>query len=165
MGSSIIHVGTDDCQRIAVLRVAGFEVRSCNSFDQLHSALLGIPPADAVAIAECRGALIDKAVSLTRATSSIPLILFQGTSPHSLIGSDFDLVVPVLTSPQVWIARVQTLIEESRAIRTRSEAIRETSALLRQASAALSSDVKAVVEKTRLERERSKREVERNRQH
>ncbi len=163
MSTSIIHVGVDDCQRIPVLKSAGFQVNPCDSFDQLHSALAGIPPADAVAIAECRSALIEKAVALTRATSSIPLILFQGTSPHTLNDSDFDLVVPVLTSPQIWIARMQAMIEESRTLRARSEAIREASSLLTQASAALRGEAKTAREKSHFEQVRAKSEVERNR--
>jgi hypothetical protein len=164
MAASIIHVGIDDCQRIEVLKVAGFDVNQCNSFDQLHSALLGIPAADAVAIAEGRSEVVEKAVSLTRATSSIPLILFQGVSPHSLSDSDFDLVVPLLTNPEVWIARVQRLIDESRALRSHSEAIRQSSASLKQESIQLSYDAKEIVERTRLELARSRKEIERNRQ-
>lgn len=164
MAASIIHVGVDDCQRIAVLKVAGFEVNDCRSFDQLHAALLGIPAADAVAIAESRGELIEKAVSLTRVTSSIPLILFESPSPHLFNDSDFDLVVPALTSPAVWLERVQKLIAESRALRARSEGILEVSEMLRQRSALLKSEATSAVMRSRMERARSRKEIQRNRE-
>jgi hypothetical protein len=153
--ATIIHLGTDDRHRIAVLKTAGYVVKNCDSFAQLHSALIAIPPADAVAISESRNELCEKAISLTRAASAVPLILFQSAT-SGFNESDFDLVVPVLTPPQVWIDEITRLIEESRALRLRLEALRNESAALQQQSALLRAESAIVREKSRRERERSR---------
>jgi hypothetical protein len=164
--ASIIHIGTDDCHRIAVLEHAGYFVNSCTSFNQLLEALTGIPLPDAVAVSESFDELPVKAVFMARATSTtIPLILFQNASP--LISrydqSDFDLVVPAFANPHKWVVEVQAFLEESRAIRARTEALREESLLLRQRSLKLRKECIATRERSWVERQRSKAERERNR--
>jgi hypothetical protein len=159
--ATIIHFGTDLRHRTEVFKTAGYVVNNCSSFDQLHSALIAIPPADAVAFDESRGKLCARAVSLTRATSSLPLVLFRSLTPR-LDASEFDLVVPVLTPPQVWIAEVVRVVEESRLLDTQYEALRQESALLRQQSALLRMESAAARERSRLERARSAAEAQRN---
>lgn len=158
---SIIHVGTDDCYRAEVFKIAGYLVNSCTSLNQLYEALNAIPTADAVAISEGVDE-IPRAISLTRATSSIPLILFQGV-PSRCKETDFDLIVPAFTDPQEWLAEIRGLIEESRAIRSRTAALCETSALLRRQSRILSRECAAAREQSWLERQRSRMEANRNR--
>lgn len=118
--ASIIHVGSDDCCRIPVLKTAGYSVTGCASTDQLHLALARIPPADALAITENLGDLPQEAVSLARATTSIPLILFRGADRY-LDEANFDLVIPSLTSPKTWLTNIQRLIEECRAMRVQTD--------------------------------------------
>jgi hypothetical protein len=156
VAASIIYVGDDDCHRVAVLKTAGFEVNDCTSFAQLHSALTAFRAADAVAIAESHGQLPQKAISLTRASSSIPLILFQ--SAESLYDrAEFDLVISPCADPRKWLTDVQALIERSYILRAQSQALHAQSASLRK-------DAAALVEKSRLERARSRTELGRNRQ-
>jgi hypothetical protein len=157
--ASIIHVGPDDCHRIAVFKTAGYLVDICTSFAQLHQALIRIPPAQAVAVAESSEELARKTVSLARAITLIPLILFQCVDP-CLDETDFDLVVPALTDPNTWVTEIQQLIEESRALCLRSQTIRHQSALPAQESALRRENAAAAVIRSRLVRQRSKMEVE-----
>jgi len=158
--ATIIHLGTDDRHRVTVLKAAGYLVNICDSFSQLHSALVAIPPADAVAVSESRNELCERAISLTRASSAVPLILFQ-SDISQLNEADFDLVVPTLTPPKVWIDEIKKLIEESGALRLRLEPLRQESAALQQKSALLRAESAAAREKSRRERGRSRMEVRR----
>jgi hypothetical protein len=159
--ATIIHHGTDEGHRVAMLKTAGYIINNCDSFAQLHSALMAIPPVDAEAIAECRDEPCEKAISLSRAASAVPLILFQSAIPQ-FNESNFDLVVPALTPPQVWVDEVKRVIEESRNLRTysaRNSPARRGSAQATVRFAA--SESAAVREKSRREGERSKTEVAR----
>lgn len=162
---SIIHVGPDDCYRITALERAGYFINSCASLDQFHAALTGIPPADAVAVFESFDELPAKAASVARATSTVPLILFQSAGPANAHynQADFDLIVPALLEPRNWVVEVQAFLEESRALRAQSEALREKSLQLLQRSLKLRAECIAAKEKLWLERQRSKDLRERNR--
>jgi hypothetical protein len=161
--ASIVHVGVDDCYRVAVLESAGFSVDNCASLAQLRSALIRVPPLAAVAITDGFRELPREAVSLTRASTSIPLVLFQGAD-HYLNEAEFDLVVPVSTSPQVWVDEVRRLVEESRAIRLRTAALCQEARLLRGHSASMREQSAATRTRSRLERLRSEIEIAKNRQ-
>jgi hypothetical protein len=111
MDARIVHFGFDDCARIAVLKRAGYCVEDCNSVSLLHAALVEVRGADAVAITENDGVAPNDLISLARATSMAPLILFQSTNPH-YDESEFDLVVPALTGPRQWLSEIGRLIEQ-----------------------------------------------------
>jgi hypothetical protein len=113
MDARIVHFGCDDCHRIAALKRAGYLVEDCGSTSLLHAALVEVQGADAVVIAENDGAALCDLISLTRATSMVPLILFQGRNPH-YDESDFDLVVPALTGTRQWLTAIAALIRERR---------------------------------------------------
>jgi hypothetical protein len=51
---------------------------------------------------------------VARAASSLPSILFR-SSTRTFPDSEFDLIVPSLTPPEVWLNDVDTLIERTRA--------------------------------------------------
>jgi hypothetical protein len=155
MDARIIHVGEDDRFRIAVLKSAGYHVQDCNSFAQVHAALLEPPPADAVLLTESGAELPFRVVSLVRATTLAPVILFQQVA-SPLPESEFDLVIPPRTVPREWLSEVEALIARSRALRAESQVIRERSETLRR-------DVGSVIERFKVEQERSRIEVERHR--
>ena len=136
MAARVVYFGDDDCYRITVLRRAGYEAEECHSLSLLESNLIQFPATDAVAIAE-RDETVDaeKAISLVRSKSTVPLILFQGRN-RVIETSAFQLVVPPLTDPGVWLNDLATLIDCSRAVREQSQLIRAKSALLREQSAA-----------------------------
>jgi hypothetical protein len=136
MVARIVHIGSDSCHRLPVLKSAGYSIDNCSSVAQLHAALQARDEADAVVLTESDGAVPEDAVSLARSSSTAPLILFPSRNVH-YDESDFDLVVPVLTPPEQWLDDIATLIERCRDIRMRSQCLREQSTQLRHESAAL----------------------------
>jgi hypothetical protein len=147
MAATVIHFGIDDLHRIPVLRQAGYVVEDCLSVRSLHSALIQYPDPDAVAMAESDAMNGNEAISLVRSHSTAPLVLFQGWQMF-FEASEFNLVVPRLTHPRVWLVDLADLIERSRAIRSRCQLIREQTVLIRE-------QVRAEVTRSRREMERS----------
>ena len=83
-----------------------------------------------------------------------PLVLFQCRTPH-YDESEFNLVVPMLTSAEEWLGDIASLIENTRTLVQRSSDLQSRSRLLCKEAA-------AIVERTRLELYRSRAEWERN---
>jgi hypothetical protein len=109
MAVRIIFFGSDNLNRVAALKGMGYSVDECRSLAELHASLVGILPADAVAIAENDGTEQDHAISLIRAISSAPLILFRnGNHHHSR--AEFDLVVPLDATADKWLSDFAELI-------------------------------------------------------
>jgi hypothetical protein len=123
MSALLIHFGIDDCHRTSVLKEAGYWVEECPSVPYLHSTLIEFPIPDAVAIAEHEELEDGEAITLIRSTCAAPLILFQGWG-RCFDTSAFNLVVPPLTDPRVWLEDVASLIEQSRANRKPPQSIR-----------------------------------------
>jgi hypothetical protein len=147
MADRILHFGDDECNRIIVLRSAGYSVEACPSLPNLDAALRNGGEPDAFVFAEERTPARYNGLTLVRSSSSAPVILFE----HTLYCPDepeYDLVISNLTPVQQWLDRIAALIEQSRAIFTSSPLTREQSARLRQES----SDLR---EKSHQERERS----------
>jgi hypothetical protein len=90
-----------------------------------------------------------EAATLARSLSVAPLILFEDALCDD--ESNFDLVIPPLTFPDVWLREVAATIERSRMLGLKSAAIREQSRWLVKQS-------EAVREKSLLEREKSVRQ-------
>ena len=127
MPSFLIHLGVDDCYRVPVLRESGFFVEECHSVRQLHSTLMRFPQPDAVAIAESDEIEAKEAVFLVRKSDrTAPLVLFQGRN-RCFETSGFNLVVPPLTDPLVWLSDLVSLIERHRTLRGQSNSIRAQS--------------------------------------
>ncbi len=68
---------------------------------------------DAVAITESRDAAPANVTSFCRSNSEAPLVLFQGWTSNAN-ESEFNLVVPVLAPPDIWLTGIAALIERSR---------------------------------------------------
>jgi hypothetical protein len=154
--ASLIHFGPDNCFRIPVLEDAGFSVVECLGINDLHAHLTGFQPLDAVAMGNTQDVRLGSVISLVRATSTAPLILFESFDEERPADEDdeFDLVIPVCAMPYQWLKDIDNLIHLSRKIRERSQALRATSEALR-------GDSSALVEKVRIELERSRREIQR----
>jgi hypothetical protein len=115
MAVRIVHFGSDTFNRAAALKSRGYSVEECNSLAHLHAALVGIVPADAVVIADNEGndgTVQAHALSLIRAISSVPLILFRNEDHHHG-RADFDLVVPADAQADKWLAEIAELIARS----------------------------------------------------
>ena len=127
MIARIVYFGIDDCHRIAVLRSAGCSVDECGgSIALLHAALTGPRQVDAVVIGETDAVEPHEAISLTRATSVVPLVLLESVKPHYDV-SKFDLIVPCLTDPEKRLSDIGTIIEQRNAIQAKYRSLRESS--------------------------------------
>ncbi|MGB6686871.1 MAG: hypothetical protein WBE76_03420 [Terracidiphilus sp.] len=133
MGARIVHFGSDTCHRVPVLKSAGYSIDDCRSVAQLHSALQMSAEAAAVVMTEPDGTAPERAISITRSSSTAPLILFPSRGLEYK-ESDFDLVVPVLTPPEQWLNDIAALIQRSLAIRAQSQYVVDQSGLLRRES-------------------------------
>lgn len=151
MAAHVLHIGMDDCHRVAVLRSVGYRVEECASLVQLATALDG---ADAVFLTESDGVPVEKAVSLARQRSAVPVIMFRRTSQGES-EQEFDLVIPPLTSPDKWLREVSSLLEWSRTVRDQARVIADQARALRKETSALRMD-------SERERDRSVRERMRN---
>jgi hypothetical protein len=140
--TTILHVGDDICQRIPVMEQAGFVVlQSQGALPALRSILSSGDALSAVVFHSDFTAPPDPVVRETRALSVAPFILFQ--NPTISCDEDiFDLVIPVLTPPAVWLKKLKDVIRQSRALCERAqqlgadcESVRSQSRALRAASA------------------------------
>jgi hypothetical protein len=137
MADRILYFGRDDCNRIIVLRRAGYDIHTCPSLVTLDTALQDRPEPDAVVIP---GVVPmperHNAVTLVNSLSSAPLVLFESgyDGPDE---SEFDLVIPNLTPPEEWLESISQTIERSRVLHAQSISIRELSAKLTRESTAV----------------------------
>lgn len=134
MATSLVHFGLDDCHRILVLEQAGYKVDDCQSVRSLLSVLIRFPEPDAVAIAENIEIDVDEALSLVRSHSTAPTVLFR-CSNANCAESAFNLVVPSLTDPRVWLDDLAELIDRSRMLRSYARLVQQQSALIRESAA------------------------------
>lgn len=113
MFARVIHFGPDECHRLMVLRSAGYLVKDCLSVNQLRAVLETGDIPDAVLMSDCDGALASEVTAIARDHSARILVLFRN---HNLAfeGPGFDLVVPCLTPPEVWLDELDVLIEKRR---------------------------------------------------
>lgn len=154
MTARILHLGSDDCLRVPVLRCAGYAIDDCCSLRQLQTALQIPVQAEVVVLTEIEDGVPNKALSMVRAHSTAPVVLFPGRAAL-FDESDFDLIVPPLTPPETWLTEIAALIQESRAIHMRSQQLAQQSPMLREAPV-------AARKRFRLEQERSWKERARN---
>ena len=119
MEGHVLHIGVDDCHRVAVLRSVGYRVDECGSLPQLARALERTKGAVAVFMTESDGLSPEKAISLARERSAAPVILFQSSNQETNDRA-FDLVIPPLTSPDRWLREVGALLDGSRGMRRNS---------------------------------------------
>ena len=116
MDAHVLHIGIDDCHRVAVLRSVGYRVEECASLLQLGSALERGNGADAVFLTESDGISQEQAIMVARERSMAPVILFRRTHQETTEEA-FDLVVQPLTSPTKWLQDVESLLARSRVMR------------------------------------------------
>jgi hypothetical protein len=106
---------------MTVLRRAGYVVEDCDSLIKLRAVLANVAAVDAVLMCDSDGVSPREAVAAAQARSPLPVIFFRNANIASE-ESGYDLVVPCLTPPQVWLNDVEALIERSRA-ESRAEAV------------------------------------------
>jgi hypothetical protein len=122
MAAHVLHIGMDDCHRVAVLRSAGYRVDECYSLLQLATALERTHDADAVILTESENISPEQAVALSRGCSGLPVIFFRKSNGET-IEDQFDLVIHPLTAPEKWLQEVDDLLQWSRGERDPSQAL------------------------------------------
>lgn len=128
MDAQVLHIGADDCHRVAVLRSVGYEVDECLSLPHLARALERRRGIDAVFLTESDGLSHEQAIQLARQCSA-PVILFLRSNIEGPV-RQVDLAVEPLTSPSSWLRDVSALLEWSRGVRARSKSASESLRLL-----------------------------------
>ena len=122
----VLHIGMDDCHRVAVLRSVGYRVDEVASLPQLAAALGKTVAPLAVVLTESEAIPPSQAVTIAREHSAAPVIFFP-KSNYGVSEDEFDLVIQPLTSPEKWLQDVSRLLEWSRAVRTDAEALTDQS--------------------------------------
>ena len=119
MSRKLLSFGYDACHRWAVLRLAGFQVDQCASIQELRELLMrshfmGSNSMEAVIMVEDIVPVPMEAIVAARSYFTGPLVLFEGRTP-TVHRDVFDLSVPVLTRPEVWLPQIDKLNETIRA--------------------------------------------------
>ena len=136
MAAHVLHIGTDDCHRLTVLRSVGYEVEECTSLVQLAEALESAPDPVAVILSESESFPPEEAVSLSRKRSAAPVIFFRRANTAAN-EDEFDLVIPPLTAPEKWLTEVDNLMGRSREVQAQARVISEHSkSLIKEAGLA-----------------------------
>ena len=131
---TILHIGDDLCRRIPVMETAGFVVyQSEVKIPAIHTAFEREEDYSAVVFHNDIAAIPEDAVQETRSLSEAPFVLFQNpTVPGN--EEEFDLVIPPLTSPDVWLLNLRELIQASRQMRQDTIQLRKDAAAVRSKS-------------------------------
>ena len=122
---TVLHIGEDLCRRIPVMETAGFVVHQSEvKISAIHIAFEREADYSAVVFHNDVAAIPEDAVNEARSLSQAPFVLFQNpTVPSDEV--QFDLVVPSLTSPDVWLLKLRKLIQDSRQIREDTNQLRQ----------------------------------------
>jgi hypothetical protein len=112
MSRKLLSFGYDGCHRWAVLRLAGFTVNQCDSIPELRERLMGSEAVDAVIMVEDIVSVPPEAIIAAQSYFTGPLVLFEGRYPANHRDA-FDLCVPILTRPEVWLPQIDKLTETS----------------------------------------------------
>jgi hypothetical protein len=122
---TILHVGEDLCQRIPVMEIAGFVVlQSEISLPAIYSAFDHEESFSAVIFQSDISAPPAPTVREIRSLSDAPLVLFENPAVNC-DESDFNLVIPPLTPPAIWLQKLTEVIETSRELRKQPALPRE----------------------------------------
>jgi hypothetical protein len=106
----IIHFGEDSCHRLMVLESAGYMVERCESIQDIEFYLRSPHLPDAVVVSDDLQRASRVATFLSNADLPLPVILFAGTDePYT--ETEYDLIIPALTSPSDWLLSIEETIE------------------------------------------------------
>lgn len=113
MSRKILTFGYDACHRWAVLRLAGYTVHACESIGELRDRLMKRSRVDAVIMVEDIVSVPQEAITAARSYFQGPLVLFQART-RSAHKEAFDLCVPILSGPGVWLPKLEALLDSTR---------------------------------------------------
>lgn len=133
MTYKVIHFGWDDCYRIQVLRYAGYEVRDCQSIENLGEELQCDAPPDLIVISEDDSRSLPQTTAMVRSHTKAPLILFRRTQ-NMIDESIFERVFPCLAPPELWLSEVEEVIGKREAHDMRDTLQTHTGTLIAEAA-------------------------------
>jgi hypothetical protein len=110
MSRKILTFGYDACHRWAVLRLAGYTIHVCESIGELRDRLMKRSHVDAVIMVEDIVSVPQEAITAAKSYFHGPLVLFQART-KSAHKDAFDLCVPILSGPSVWLPKLEALLE------------------------------------------------------
>ena len=111
IAAKLLHFGTDDCNRLLVLRSVGYSVELCPTVEEFHPALQKRPDADAVLVRAASERESRQVVRLAREHSNAPLVLFNTYYDYA-DEDQFELVISPLTPPEEWLRQIAGLIKQ-----------------------------------------------------
>ena len=113
------------------MQTAGFLVFHCNAeIPAVDTAFDRGEDYSAVVFHNDIAAVPEDAVQETRSLSEAPFVLFQNPTIASN-EEEFDLVIPALTPPDLWLQKLREVIHASRKLREDGAAVRSPSQSLR----------------------------------
>jgi hypothetical protein len=135
--ATILHIGEDVCRRIPVIQTAGFAVfQSEISIPAIRTAFDHGDTFSAVVFHSDISSPPELTVHEARNLSQAPFILFQ--NPAVICDeTDFNLVIPPLTPPAIWLQKLVEVIQASRKLCEQSAQLRKDSAAIRTQSQTL----------------------------
>ena len=134
---SVLHIGEDFCRRIPVIENAGFAVLQTKiALPDIHAAFDHGDIFSAVVFHSDFHAPPQIIVHEARTLSAAPFVLFQNPT-IGFDAAEFDLVIPVLTPPAIWIKKLSDVIEASIQLRDFSTRLREECQAVRSRSVSL----------------------------
>lgn len=110
MSRKLLSFGYDACHRWAILRLAGFTIDQCGSIRELREHLMGSEALDALIMVEDIVSVPHDAIIAAQSYFTGPLVLFEGRKPSSHADT-FDLRIPPMTRPEVWLPQIEKLTE------------------------------------------------------
>lgn len=128
--ASILHVGEDLCFRIPVLKRAGLIVcQTPCSVEGVRSAFESHGHFSALMFHADSEPVPAEVLALARSSPS-PLVLFDNPSvDHDEF--DFDLIIPTLSPPGLWLQSLHVTMDQSAQLRVQSRALCAESAAVR----------------------------------
>lgn len=135
--ATILHVGEDICQRIPVMETAGFVVRQSEiAVPAIHRVFENGDGISAVIFHSDISAPPEPTVRETRSLTDAPLVLFENPAVNC-DESEFNLVIPPLTPPAIWLKKLSEVVEASRELRKGSAHLQQDCREVRSRSAEL----------------------------
>lgn len=108
--SALYFSVSDACRRPEVLRSVGFTVHECTVLSEMVSCLRAGENPDLVCVADCWEEPAESVLTLVRSLTGAPMVLFS-SGRHLYAQGAWDLEVPAMTHPRVWLSRIVQMME------------------------------------------------------
>lgn len=123
--TTILHIGEDICQRIPVMETAGLTVlQSEMAIPEIRRVFDDRDTFSAVIFHSDICAPPQPTVCETRNLCDAPFVLFQNPAVQC-DEAEFNLVIPPLTPPAIWLQKLVEIIDASHELREQSMQLRQ----------------------------------------